>query len=174
MLCIAAFIVFLVLGIFSAAYRKLAGRAWYCVLRRVTFRPCDINFKEEVKGKLLGKFVFSHPRVAKFLSKWIDWLAAIFVVLTVWSVIAVLLSGLNLMVYDTCNPRDAESCSLGGEACSIGTTEPGFIEALMQGNPHGWAFGHVVQFGETIARVPDRFRSILLMQSPMIRQNLQR
>jgi hypothetical protein len=46
---------------FSAANRKLARKAWHCVLRRITFRPCDINFSEEMKGKLLGKIILVHP-----------------------------------------------------------------------------------------------------------------
>jgi hypothetical protein len=44
MFCIAAFIVFATLAIFSASFRPLAAKAWHCVLRRVTFRPCDISF----------------------------------------------------------------------------------------------------------------------------------
>ena len=31
-------------------------------MRRITFRPCDINFSEEMKGKLLGKIILVHRR----------------------------------------------------------------------------------------------------------------
>lgn len=158
MFCIAAFIVFLVLGIFSATYRHLAGKAWYCVLRKITFRPCDINFKEEMKGKLLGKVIFTHPKLAKFLAKWIDALAGIFVILSLWSLLVVFLSGLNLLVYDSCNPNDAQSCSLSGEACSIGTAAPGFLDSLAQGKPHEWLWHSITQFGTTISLVPNRFK----------------
>ncbi len=55
MLCIASFIVFLILGVFSGYYRALAKKAWQCVGRRITFRPCDTSFADDVKGKLFGK-----------------------------------------------------------------------------------------------------------------------
>lgn len=157
MLCIASFFVFALLGIFSATHRKLAGKAWYCLGKKLTFRPCDINFNEELKGKLLGKMIFTHPRLAKFLDRWIDWLALLFVILSLWSLFAVALAGLNLWVYDTCNPHEVESCSLGGEACGIGSGQLTFIDAVQTGDLGGWAWGHVSTFGETISRVPDRF-----------------
>ena len=104
MFCIAAFVVLFICGIFSAAYRKLARKAWHCVLRRITFRPCDINFSEEMKGKLLGKIILIHPRLARFLDRWIDVFAWIFAILSIWSLAAVSLAGLNLLIYDTCDP----------------------------------------------------------------------
>lgn len=141
MLCIAAFIVFSILGIFSASYRKLAKKGWYCVLRKITLRPCDINFSEELKGKLLGKLIFTHPKLANFLSRFANVFAFLFVILTIWSTLYVAQAGLNLYVYDTCNPQNVESCSLGGEACGIdgGTGEFGL-----------WS---------TIQRIPDRWKN---------------
>ncbi len=82
MLCIAALFIFLVLGIFSATHRKYAAKAWYCTWRKMTFRPCDINFDKELKGMLFGKMMFSRPGLAKFLSKTADWFALVFVLLS--------------------------------------------------------------------------------------------
>lgn len=143
MLCIAAFIVFSILGIFSASYRKLAKKGWYCVLRKVTFRPCDINFSEELKGKLLGKLIFTHPKIANFLSRFANVFAFIFVILTVWSTLYVAQAGLNLYVYDTCNPQNVESCSLGGEACGIDSL----------------AATDDFSIWNTIVRIPDRWKN---------------
>lgn len=143
MLCIAAFIIFSILGIFSASYRKLAKKGWYCVMRKLTFRPCDINFSQELKGKFLGKLIFTHPRLANFLSRFANVFAFIFVILTIWSTLYVAQAGLNLYVYDTCNPQNVESCSLGGEACgidSISSTDEFSV----------W---------NTIARIPDRWKT---------------
>lgn len=142
MLCIAAFIVFGFLSIFSVSYRKLAKKAWYCVWRKMTFRPCDINFSQELKGKLLGKLIFTHPRLAKFLSHFANVIAFIFVILTIWSVIYVGWAGLNLYVYDTCEPQASESCSLAGEFCGVGSL--GDEEFSL------W---------NTIQRIPDRWRN---------------
>lgn len=142
MLCIAAFIIFSILGIFSASYRKLAKKGWYCVLRKITFRPCDINFSEELKGKLLGKLIFTHPKLANFLSRFANVFAFIFMILTIWSTLYVAQAGLNLYVYDTCNPQNVESCSLGGEACGIDG-----------GNPEEFSFIN------TLKRLPDRWQT---------------
>ncbi len=159
MFCIAAFIVFAILAIFSAAFRPLAAKAWHCVLRRMTFRPCDISFGEEMKGKLVGKLVFTHPRLARFLNKWIDWLSFVFVALSIWSLLYVVNAGLNLWVYDTCDPRSAESCSLSGEACSIDQASLGFFQAVDDNRLGEWAVGPFVRFGETISRIPDRLKT---------------
>lgn len=158
MFCIAAFIVFAILAIFSASFRPLAAKAWHCVLRRVTFRPCDISFGEEIKGKLVGKLIFTHPRLARFLNRWIDWLSFIFVVLSVWSLLYVANAGLNLWVYDTCDPRNAESCSLSGEACGVDQASLGLIDAVATGRIGEWIVGPFVRFGETVSRIPDRLK----------------
>jgi len=159
MFCIAAFVVLFVCGIFSAAYRELARKAWHCVLRRVTFRPCDINFSEEMKGKLLGKIILVHPRLARFLDRWIDVFAWIFAILTVWSLASVSLAGLNLLIYDTCNPAHAENCSLSGEACSISSYTPTFWESLRQGHPLQWFSTEAATLGDTISLIPARFKT---------------
>lgn len=141
MLCIAAFIVFSILGIFSASYRKLAKKGWYCVMRKLTFRPCDINFSEELKGKMLGKLIFTHPKLANLLSRFANVFAFIFVILTIWSTLYVAQAGLNLYVYDTCNPQNVESCSLGGEACgidSLSSTDEFSVWNTIQRIPDRW------------------------------------
>lgn len=159
MFCIAAFIVFAILAIFSASFRPLAAKAWYCVVRRVTFRPCDITFSEEMKGKLVGKLVFTHPRLARLLSRWIEWLSFVFVVLSIWSLLYVANAGLNLWVYDTCDPGSAESCSLSGEACGIDQTSLGFFQAVEESRVGEWAIGPVTRLAETVSRIPDRLKA---------------
>lgn len=158
MFCIAAFIIFAILGIFSAKYRSLAKKAWGCTLRKMTFRPCDINFQEEAKARLLGKLIITKPRLAKFLDRWIGVFASIFVFLSVWSLLVVFNSGLNLLVYDTCNPNNAESCSLAGESCGITSGKPGFWVSLKEGQVLMWVKDSVLTFGETITMIPNRFK----------------
>lgn len=159
MFCIAAFVVLFVCGIFSATYRESARKAWHCVLRRVTFRPCDINFSEEMKGKLIGKVILVHPRLARFLDRWIDWFAWVFVALSVWSLAAVAMAGIDLLVYDTCNPQHSEDCSLSGEACGIASYTPGFFETLRQGHPQVWFANEADTLGNTFRMLPARFRT---------------
>ncbi len=158
MFCIAAFIIFLFLGIFSVRYRKLAKKAWSCVVRKITFRPCEVGFKEDAKNVLIGKLILTKPKLAKFLDKWIEVFATIFVVLSIWSLLLVFQSGLNLFVYDTCSPKNIESCSLGGEACGISTGQETFFEAVKNFKLLSWTKEEVLFFFETLSRIPDRFK----------------
>ena len=158
MFCIAAFIIFLILGIFSARYRKLAKKAWACVARKITFRPCEIGFKEEAKNMLIGSLILTRPKLAKFLDKWIESLATIFVVLSLWSLLIVFQSGLNLFVYDTCTPQNAESCSLSGEACGVTSGGQTFFEAVKAFEVFDWTVNEASFFTETVSRIPDRFK----------------
>src|SRR3989339_67842 len=159
MFCIAAFIIFAILGIFSASHRKLARKAWYCVVKKITFKPCDINFSEEVKGKLLGKLIIRRPKLAKFLSKWFDLMAWIFVILSIWSLLTVFNSGVNLWVYGTCNASTGESCSLSGEACGVNRNDITFIEAVKKNKIQDWVLAPFRNFAETVTRIPDRLRT---------------
>jgi hypothetical protein len=125
----------------------------------VTFRPCDIDFSEELKGKIIGKALKHSPALARFIERWIDWFAAAFVILSIWSLLSVAISSLNLFVYDTCNPLSVESCALGGEACSVQQQVPGFIESWKKGELLSWATGPFLRFGKTVALIPNRLKT---------------
>lgn len=90
MICIIALIVFSFLGIFSATHRALAREAFDCVLRRLTFRPCNANFKEKMQGKIVGKIMKRSVFAAKIFNKYLEVFSWIFFILmvasTFWSV----------------------------------------------------------------------------------------
>jgi len=156
MFCIVAFIIFTILGIFSASYRTLAKKAWGCVLRKITFKPCDISIQEELKSRLVGRFIMTKPRLARFFDRFAGILSWTFVVLSIWSLLVVFNSGLNLFVYNTCNPNNPESCSLGGGGCGINSGKPSFWVSLKEGQILTWAKDGVLTFGETVSRIPSR------------------
>jgi hypothetical protein len=81
MFCIVAFIVLSILGIFSAANRRLAKEALDCVFRRITFRPCNTGFDEKMKAKILGKVIMRSEKLAGFINKRFEVLAWIFFVI---------------------------------------------------------------------------------------------
>jgi 2-hydroxychromene-2-carboxylate isomerase len=81
MFCIVAFIVLSILGIFSAANRRLAKEAMDCVFRRITFRPCNTGFDEKMKAKILGKVIMRSEKLAGFINKRFEVLAWIFFVI---------------------------------------------------------------------------------------------
>ncbi len=159
MLCILSFFVFAILGIFSASHRELAKKAWYCLVRKIQFKPCDINFNEELKGKMLGKLIFTHPRLGSFLYKWADVLSIVFVVLSVWSLWAVVRSSVYLLAYDTCDPYSEEGCSLAGDSCTINVGSISFLDAARSGLVMDWTTLHLKTFGEAVTRIPNRFKT---------------
>jgi len=101
--CIIALIVFGIMGIFSASHRALAKEAFSCVFRRITFRPCDTNFQEKIKGKILSKLITRSTFLAKMVNKHYEILSWIFFVLMVGSTLWVLRGGYNFYVYGSCN-----------------------------------------------------------------------
>ena len=78
MFCIIAAVILSILGIFSAANRRLAKEALDCVFHRITFRPCTTGFDEKMKAKILGKVINRSERTARFLSKNFEILSWIF------------------------------------------------------------------------------------------------
>ncbi|KFF60571.1 hypothetical protein JF66_03580 [Cryobacterium sp. MLB-32] len=159
MFCIAAFIVLVVMAIFSARYRRYVGKAWTCTWRRVTFRPCDTTFKQDVKDHLLAPIAARRPGLVRPASITLEVLAVLVILTTVWSGYTVVKSAANLYVYGTCNKQDSASCSLGAEACSVTDETPDFMSSLGAFDVIG-AFGNEFSsLGETFAAIPARFRT---------------
>jgi len=157
--CIAAFIVLVVMAAFSARYRRYVGKAWNCVWRRVTFRPCDTTFKQDVKDHILAPIAARRPSLVKPASITLEVLAVLVILTTIWSGYTVVKSAVNLYVYGTCNKQDSASCTLGAEACSIPDETPGFMESLGAFDVIG-AFGNeFASLGETFAAIPARFQT---------------
>lgn len=142
MLCIALFVLFLVLfpflGFFQG-YRLWFRKAWKCVWLKTTLRPCDQDLAEEVQQAVFSKLFFFSPRLAQSAKVAMPVVVYGFAFLTIWSTYSVIETGLNLYVYGTCNPSSGESCALSGGACGAGADE----------RPMVW---------ETIARIPDRWQ----------------
>lgn len=159
MLCIVAAIFVFVFAIFSARYRRLVGRAWSCMWHRVTLRPCDTSFREDVKNAILAPVALRAPRLVKPASATIEVMAWITVLTLVVSVYIVGRSGLNFFVYGTCDKQDAQACTLSSESCSIDSVDPAFWESVGQGDVIG-AFGNEFSsLGETISAIPSRLRA---------------
>ncbi|MDR2723578.1 MAG: hypothetical protein LBB54_07650, partial [Cellulomonadaceae bacterium] len=159
MLCIASFIVLLFLSAVSARYRKLLKKAWYCVTRRVTFRPCDTTFGEELKNSILAPLALRNPRAVKPASIAIETAAWLMVVSMVVSLYLVIVGALNLIAFGTCNRTNPEACALAAESCAIASDEPTFWESIRSGDI-GEAFSNEINgLGTTIRAVPNRFRN---------------
>jgi protein-disulfide isomerase len=101
--CLIALIIFGIMGIFSASHRSLAKEAFSCVFNRVTLRPCNSDFKEKVKGKILSKIINRSTFLARMVNKHYEILSWIFFILMIGSTFWVLRGGYNFYVYGSCN-----------------------------------------------------------------------
>ncbi len=131
MFCIIAFVVLGILGIFSATNRQLAKEALDCVLRRVTFRPCNTGFDEKMKAKILGSVIVRSETAARVLNNNFELLSWIFFVMmlasSIWSVRGLYLfyttgscNGLNQDAFCVFDPQGANNQVSGVEKpCTI-------------------------------------------------------
>ncbi|MDD4271289.1 MAG: thioredoxin domain-containing protein [Patescibacteria group bacterium] len=103
MFCVIALIIFSILGIFSATHRALALEALDCVFRRVTFRPCKMDFKEKIKNKILAKLLNRSDLAARMFNKHFELLSWIFFILMVASTFYIVKGGYNYYFYGSCN-----------------------------------------------------------------------
>lgn len=162
MVCVAAFIILCLVGIFVAflsIFRRDIGRkywavfkkAWGCVGKKVRLQKCETNFKDDVKNSLLSKVVLKHPKWVKPLGVAIEVSAILIVFITIWSLVEAVKALLALWVFGTCNVSQPASCALGAEVCGIDAEEPT--------NPIEWTGRWFSEWGEIFANIPDRFRS---------------
>ncbi len=160
MVCIAAFIILCLVGVFVAflsIFRRDIGKkywavfkkAWGCVGKKVRLQKCETNFKDDVKNSLLSKVVLKHPKWVKPLGVAIEVSAVLIVFITIWSLIEAVKALLALWVFGTCNVSQPASCALGAEVCGIDAEEPK--------NPIEWTGRWFSEWGEIFANIPDRF-----------------
>lgn len=160
MVCIAAFIVLCLVGVFVAflsIFRRDIGKkywaafkkAWGCVGKKVRLQKCETNFKDDVKNSLLSKVVLKHPTWVKPLGTAIEVSAILIVFVTIWSLVEAVKAILALWVFGTCNVSQPASCALGAEVCGIDAEEPT--------NPLEWTGRWFSEWGEIFANIPDRF-----------------
>lgn len=163
MVCIAAFIILIIVGIFVAfisifkpkigkRYLKILKKSWGCVGKRMTLQKCETGFGDEVKNSILSRVLIKQPKLVKPLSVAIEVLSILLVVITIWSLVEGAKAGLALYSLGTCNVQRPEACALGAEVCSIdagsGPTNP--VEYIQY-----W----FEDWGEIFGAIPDKFRS---------------
>lgn len=161
MVCIAAFIILALIGIFVAfisifkpkvgkAYLKMFKKAWGCLWKKVRLQKCETGFKDDVKNTLLSRVIMKHPKWVKPLSVVIEVLSVLIVIIAVWSLLTAIKSLLALWALGSCNVTKPSACSLGAEICSIDEEEPkNVFEATGR-----W----FTEWGEIFEAIPDKFR----------------
>lgn len=162
MVCIAAFIILALIGIFVAIisifkpevgknYWKIFKKAWGCFSKRVRLQKCETGFKEDVKNTILSRVIVKHPKWVKPLSIIIEVVSVVIVVVAIWALLTAVKSLLALWALGSCNVTKPSACSLGAEICSIDSTEPSNVfEATGR-----W----FEEWGEIFQAIPDKFRT---------------
>lgn len=162
MVCIAAFIILVVVGIFVAiasifkpklwkAYTSALGKAWGCLWKKVRLQKCETGFKENVKNSLLSRVMLKHPKWVKPLSILIEILSVVLVIIVVWAILTAVKSLLALWALGSCNVTKPSACSLGAEVCSIDESEPtNALEATGR-----W----FTEWGEIFEAIPEKFKT---------------
>lgn len=162
MVCIAAFIILALIGVFVAiisifkpkigkAYLKALKKAWGCLWKKVRLQKCETGFKEDVKNTLLSRVALKKPGLVRPLSILIEAVSVVIVVVAVWALATALKSLLALWALGSCNVTKPSACSLGAEVCSIDESETsGFFEGI------GRWFS---EWGEIFEAIPEKFKT---------------
>lgn len=162
MVCIAAFIILAIIGVFVAivsifkpkigkSYLKMFKKAWGCLWKKVRLQKCETGFKDDVKNTLLSRIIVKHPKWVKPLSVVIEILSVVIVIVAVWALLTAVKSLLALWALGSCNVTKPSACSMGAEVCSIDESEPqNIFEATGR-----W----FTEWGEIFEAIPDKFRS---------------
>lgn len=162
MVCVAAFIILAIIGVFVAfvsifkpkvgkAYLKALKKSWGCLWKKVRLQKCETGFKDDVKNTLLSRVMLKHPKWVKPLSILIEVLSVVIVVVAVWAILTAIKSLLALWALGTCNVTKPAACSLGAEVCSIDESEPSnALEATGR-----W----FTEWGEIFEAIPDKFKT---------------
>ena len=162
MVCIAAFIILAIIGVFVAiisifkrdvgrAYLKIFKKAWGCLWKKVRLQKCETGFKDDVKNTILSRVIIKHPKWVKPLSVIIEILSVIIVVVAVWALLTAVKSLLALWALGSCNVTTPSACTLGAEICSIDESEPSNIfEATGR-----W----FTEWGEIFEAIPEKFKN---------------
>lgn len=153
MVCVAAFIILLLVGIvvafisifnrdFGRKYLKLLKKSFHCFGKRVRLQKCDTNFSDDVKTTLLKKIVIKKPHLVKPLSIVIEIASVLIIIITVWSIVEAAKAGLALWTLGTCNVSQPSNCALGAESCSLEETDLNWFE----------------EWGEIFRNIPERLK----------------
>ena len=162
MVCIAAFIILALIGVFVAIislfkpevgkkYLKIFKKSWGCLWKKVRLQKCETGFKEDVKNIILSRVIVKHPKWVKPLSVVIEIVSVIIVVIAVWAILTAIKSLLALWALGTCNVTKPAACSFGAEVCSIDEEEPDSF----WGGIGRW----FTEWPEIIEAIPDKFKT---------------
>jgi len=133
-LCIIALPVFAILSIFSAKYRVFARRAFDCVLRKMTLRPCETGLDEEIKAKSIAWLMGISPAAAGTVNRHFQAVSFAFTVLFFASLFFTAQGLYNFMIYGNCNGPEGGFCIYAGLQNPAFLKAPSTLQGIRAGN----------------------------------------
>jgi len=134
MLCFVALFVLAFLSIFSAKYRPLAARAFSCVAKKITLRPCDVGLDEEIKAASIAGIMRLSPRAAAFVNRHFEAFSLAFTALFFISLLFVAQGLANFVIYGNCNGPQGGFCIYNGLQNTAFLKAPGSLDGITAGN----------------------------------------
>jgi len=134
MLCFVALFVLAFLSVFSAKYRPLAARAFSCVVKKATLRPCDTGLDEEIKAASLAGIMKISAPAAGFVSRHFETFSLAFTLLFFISMIYTGLGFYNFVLYGNCNGPEGGFCIYNGLQNKAFLKAPGSLDGITVGN----------------------------------------
>jgi len=128
-LCLVALVVFSVMSIWSAKYRRLAKEAFKCVRKTLMLSPCDMAFEQKVKAKVTAKLLNISPTLARGFYQNFRIFAWAFTASFFVSLFITAYSFYNYAVYGSCDP--GEPCYITALGVSIGVLEKYVVYAVV-------------------------------------------
>ena len=108
MICFIALFVFSILGIFSASHRKIALKAFDCVFRRMTLRPCQSGLDRQLKTSIVGFVSRKNVSAARVIVKYFEIISWAFTLIMVLSLIFSIRGLYFYAVYGNCNGQNSD------------------------------------------------------------------
>ncbi len=134
MLCFVALFVLAFLSIFSAKYRPLAKRAFDCVIKKATLRPCDTGLDEEIKSKSISGIMKFWPKGAVFVNRHFEAFSLLFTLLLIASIYFTVDGAYNFVLYGNCNGPEGGFCIYSGLQNENFLKAPGTLDGIAIGN----------------------------------------
>jgi len=145
MLCFVALFVLAFLSLFSAKYRPLAARAFDCVTKKVTLRPCDTGLDDEIKAASIAGIMKLSPSAAGFLNRHFEAFSIAMTIIFFASLIFTAQGVYNFVVYGNCNGPEGGFCIYNGLQNKAFLKAPGSLDGITAGNASSKIV--VIEFG---------------------------
>ncbi len=105
--CIVGIVIFGILGIFSAKYRRYFRESVHCLKRQLMLKPCDTKFDQEMKARIAAKLGSKNPALARFVYKRFTLLSWIMIAMLIFSIGSIGFGIYNTLAYGNCNGPDS-------------------------------------------------------------------